>query len=58
MPGTSPGIYIGAKDAQFFELLSSIADWLFSNNLDDLFKVPKVALSETRKQGLLQSYAY
>lgn len=48
----------GAKDAQFFELLSSIADWLFSNNLDDLFKVPKVAFSETRKQGLLQSYAY
>ena len=48
----------GAEPAHNFELLSSIADWLFSNKIADAFRLPQLDTKSIRLQGLQPSYTY
>ena len=48
----------GAEPAHNFELLSSIADWLFSNKIVDAFRLPQLDAESIRLQRLQPSYTY
>lgn len=50
--------YFGAEPAHSFELLSSIADWLFSNKIADAFRLPKLDTETLHLQRLQPSYTY
>ncbi len=51
-------ITFGAEPAHNFELLSSIADWLFSNKIADAFRLPQLDTESIRLQRLQPSYTY
>ena len=48
----------GAETARSFELLSIIADWLFSNKIADAFRLPSLDAETIRLQRLQPSYTY
>ena len=48
----------GAEPAHNFELLSSIADWLFANKIADAFRLPKLDTETLHLQRLQPSYTY
>ena len=48
----------GAEPARNFELLSSIADWLFTNKIADAFRLPKLDTESIHLQMLQPSYTY
>jgi hypothetical protein len=54
----SKKILFGAEPAHNFELLSSIADWLFSNKIADAFRLPPLDTESLRLQRLQPSYTY
>ena len=48
----------GATNAGAFELLNIIAEWLFSNKLDDIFRLPKLNVQDLQLQRLHHNYSY
>lgn len=48
----------GAEDAHFFELLGNIADWLFTNKIEDAFRIPKLSVTYLQEQRLQENYLY
>lgn len=53
-----PGFYFGALKATNFELLHSIAEWLFENNEPNTFKLPQMTVKQRSQQIAEAVYNY
>jgi hypothetical protein len=48
----------GGKDAYYFELLTSLADWLLANKIDEIFHMPNIDLLYPQMHKFREDYSY
>lgn len=50
--------FLGATKATTFEHICIIAEWLFENNIQDLFRLPKITVEQRQQQMIQANYSY